>query len=149
MSLTPAQYVALKTELTTDPKGYGYAADWAAGNDQSLANLLNQIRPGEPIPQASLRAWQIFNAITPGDYQNMAANSVKQAYLQTLMMAGTIDLSNSNVKAALDLIFPAGATPTTNAAIHALYTRNGSRAETLFGAGASVSAADIAQAHVS
>ena len=36
-------YIALKSELQTDPQGFGYAAPLAAGNDSQLAALVNQI----------------------------------------------------------------------------------------------------------
>jgi hypothetical protein len=60
-----------------------------------------------------------------------------------------IDLSNGNVKAALDLIFPVATCPLTNAAHHALYLRNGSRAKTLFGPEFSLSGEDVSHAQQS
>lgn len=46
MPLTPAQLPALKTELTTDPRGYGYAADITVGNVEALTRKLNLTRDG-------------------------------------------------------------------------------------------------------
>jgi hypothetical protein len=41
---------ALRTEITTDPRGYGYAALYGAGNDQAVADLMNLVRDGTNPP---------------------------------------------------------------------------------------------------
>jgi hypothetical protein len=44
--MTAAQLATLKTELQTDPRGYGYASLVALGSDEGLAQLLNVVRDG-------------------------------------------------------------------------------------------------------
>lgn len=140
----------LKNELLTDPKGYGYAA---VANADTLADMLNLVRATEQVPQSSLKSSDIFQAIVPTEWSAMVTTLAKFQYLQILVEVGSgtgrIDLSNGNVKAALDLIFPSGSSPLTNAALHALYLRNGSRAETLFGVGTVVTGADVSAAQQS
>lgn len=149
MSLTPAQAQQLKTELTTDPKGYGYAL---TTNQDALAALLNQVRAGEPQPQTVLTTRTLVAAIVPAEFNTIMGTSeattgqIRAWYLQVLASAGSVDLSNGNVQAALTLIFPQASCPTTFAAVQALYTRPGSRAESLFGAGAVVQSVDISLA---
>jgi hypothetical protein len=150
MSFTVAQYQALKSELLTDPKSYGYVAQ---SNTDVLAGMLNLVRAGEQVAQTNLTSAQIFQAIAPTEWTATNIVLLKFQYLQILIEVGSgsgrIDLSNGNVKAALDLIFPVGTCPLTNAAHHALYLRNGSRVETLFGPGVSVTSEDVSTAQVS
>src|SRR5690242_9699909 len=46
--LTAAQIATLKTELQTDPRGYGYNA--AARNDTDMASRINAVRDGSNPP---------------------------------------------------------------------------------------------------
>lgn len=142
-------YTTLKTEITTDPKGYGYAASWTSGDDVTTANLLNQVRSTEQIAQSTLSWNALLAAIVPSEFQTIMSASestlgqLRDWYLNALGLAAHVDLSNGNIQAALSLIFPSASCPNTYAAIQALYTRNGSRAETLFGAGTVIQPSDI------
>lgn len=162
MSLTATQIATLKTELTTDPRGYGYSA--AQRNDQSMADKLNLIRDGSAgtVPsnptaaggQASgiiseyrkdIAVREIIAAIAPADF---AALTQLQCAKLSLQFAGTgmvIDATNANTRGSFAGIFSGMSAATTNA-INALASRSGSRAEELFGVGVSVSIDDVGRA---
>jgi hypothetical protein len=141
-----ANLATLKNELLTDPKAYGYAG---VASGDVLADKLNLVRVGEQIPRDNLVPADIFTAIVPSEWTTANMVLIKVQYLDLLFKVTRIDLSNGNVKAALDLVFPSGTAPLTNAAMHALYLRNGSRAETLFGPESYVSGVDVAHAQQS
>lgn len=154
MSYNPndaTQVAALKSELVNDPKAYGYPASIALGDFGAVETEANLVRSAEQINQTRLSAADILQAITPTEWTATNMVLLKFQYLQLVMIAGSvgaghIDLSNGNVKAALDLIFPTATTPATFAALHALYTRSGSRMETLFGAGTYVGYLELSAA---
>ena len=50
MPLTPSQLTTLKTEFTTDPRGYGYSTLWASGQDNALADVIDTVRDGTNPP---------------------------------------------------------------------------------------------------
>lgn len=133
-------YLALKAELQNDPTGLGYAADWASGNDWSLADRLNAVSTGTLINRGMIDAHEILSATVPTEWTSLSA-AEKQRY-QTLTGAGQVNGLNANVRAAFNQMF--GSTTATRAALVALLTRPGSRAEQLFGH--AVSDRDIASA---
>jgi hypothetical protein len=133
---------ALKTELLTDPTGRGYAAPLATGTDWMAADLLNAVQAGISIDRGVIPAYEIINATVASEWTALSA-AERQRY-QTLTGAGQVDSSNANVRAAFAAMFAAGPTRT---ALTALLTRQGSRAEQLFGQ--SVSVADVSRARAS
>lgn len=149
-------YAALKSELQTDPNAYGYAA--TNGNDVAKADLLNLARAAITIRRSDVPAKDLWEAIDVGDYTALQANptatqlSLERRYLAWmtgLPTFGTVrilndDGSNGPVAANLLAMFPAGST--TRARIVALASRNGSRAEQLFGQGVVVTAQDVGKA---
>jgi hypothetical protein len=152
MALTTAQLATLKNELLTDPKAYGYV-QVPPLNSQAIADLLNLVRAGEQVAQTILKSSDIFQAVVASEWAATMTTLARFQYFDALMATGSgqghIDLSNGNVKAALDLIFPAATCPLTNAAHHALYLRNGSRAETLFGPQFALTGDDVSHAQQS
>jgi hypothetical protein len=157
-------YTALKTELETDPIGYGYAPFYAAGDNGALADMLNLVRDGTnggpaiSIRKSDVASKDIWEAIAIDDFPALPANpnntqlSTERrslSWLEGLANIQTIRLlnndgSNTPVIANLQGIFPAG-TGTRNRLI-ALASRNGSRAEQLFGANVRLTNEDIAKA---
>lgn len=109
-------YIALKNEITTDPAGLGYVALSAAGDDQGIADALNLVRTG-----------------TAADGKSYS-----------LFQGQVLDATRQNVRAIIVGIF-SGMTATVSA-LTALASRNASRAEVLFGQGATVTTRDIALA---
>ena len=142
------QYATLKTELVTDPNGYGYMTAIGNSDYTGATDLFNLARAAIQIPQAALKSWDIFTAVVPSEWTAGMSAAGMGLYFAALMAIGNsqqgrIDLTNGNIKAALDLMFPTGTCPLTHAAMHALYTRNGSRAEQLFGAGTIITIDDL------
>lgn len=150
-------YATLKTEISTDPAALGCVALFNAGNDNGLAEVLNFVRDGvaacpvNGIVGAAITVFrndivpkEVVNAITSTDFS--AATQIQISKLNLLFIATPIDATLANVRANFSGIFPAATFPTTNANLVALASRNGSRAEQLFGTGTRLTAGDIATA---
>ena len=134
---------ALKTELTTDPNAYGYAPHVASGSTGALAALLNEPRTTINVPRGLVGTWEIIAATDGAEYS--ALNATAKDIYQTLVSAGTVDVTDAQIQAILKALFPNPSTTRTN--LIARLTRIGSHAEQLFGVG--VSHSDCAQALVS
>lgn len=161
MALTPAQYQTLKTELLTDPRGYGYAPLRTSGSDNALADLLNLVRDGTntgpaiPIRRVDVLSKELWEAIDVGDMTALPGSPTaaqlsterrQLAWLTGLPAIPRIRLLNddgSNTPAVTNLlaIFPVSGTRTR---ITALASRNGSRAEELFGRDTRITDTDVA-----
>lgn len=154
----PIDYAALRTEILTDPNAYGYAEHRTSGNDQAIADLLNLKRATIQIPRADISPREIWEQLDMADMPALANNpsSGQQsqerrdlAWLQGLTGLAQISLVNPNgtdtlVRTMFGRLFPAGTGTRTR--LLALSTRQGSRAEQLFGAGTFVGNLDVAQA---
>jgi hypothetical protein len=134
--------LALKTELTTDPAGLGYAPHLASGSLSPIMELLNAPRIGVSVFRGVISSYEIINATDPAEWAALTA-AEKQRY-QMLTGAGQVDVSNANVRGAFAAMFGAGTV--TRTALVALASRPGSRAEELWGAGTAPTAADLARA---
>lgn len=112
--------VALKTELTTDPLGRGYAGmdDEAAANSLAL--------PNRQANRETLDAGMLAASIVQSEYTALTA--AQKDYLRLIVSAGTMPLT-ATVKAELGTIFPAGSG--TRANFVALLKRPGNRADEL------------------
>lgn len=160
--MTAAQLAALKTELQTDPRGYGYA--FAGRNDTDMANRLNLVRDGSAgrVPTNPTAAGgvatgivsvfrddipvrEIVAAITPADYTNLTQLQISKLTLQFAGSGMVIDATNANTRGSFAAIF-SGMSATTTNAINALASRPASRAEELFGLNFRVSATDVGTA---
>jgi len=135
----PIDYAKLKDEILNDPNGYGYAGK----SDIEIANILNQIREDIEIEVTTpYSASDILAAIDPAELEALTVD--QKETLQTLLVAGSLDLSKPNIRAVLESLFPSGTI--THANLQALYRRKGSRAEQLFGCGTRVTHLDVARA---
>jgi hypothetical protein len=132
-------YVALKNEFVTDPRSYGYAPFWANGQDWKLAELINEIR-AIPINRDIIPAHEIFEAIVPTEW--VALSVQEKERIRLLLGMGDVNVRGANTRASFQAAFATGTQTRTN--LTALLTRNGSRAEELFGV--SISWDDIAKA---
>jgi len=158
MSLTAAQLVTLEAELKNDPQGLGYAPFLAAGDFLNLVACLNFIRDGvTPFPNngivgaavagvrnQSVSVQDIIGAINTADLiTNNVSTAVtadqfgKLTLFAALCNDGSVALTNAdgsdnnNAKTLKQIVQNPG-TQGSRAAIVALETRNGSRAEQLF-----------------
>lgn len=123
----------LKTEITTDPLGRGYASL----GDVEIAASLN--RPDRQPNRDTLDAGLLVASIVRSEYA--ALGNGEKDYLRLIAMAQTLPLTQT-VKVELSAIFPAGSQ--TRANLVALMKRPGSRAEELgFG---HVTPSDVADA---
>lgn len=126
--MTPANYQALRIELDTDPLGLGYAGK----TSQQIADILNQVRQAIDRDIGVVPAWRLVAAVNPDEWAALPAQEKQR--LALFVSAGFVDTQSANVRSALSAMFGPAAAPLTRAAIAALQSRKGSRAEQLFGA---------------
>ncbi len=134
---------ALKSELTTDPTGIGYAAAWANGTDWQLRDLLNAIQPSITVFRGTIDGREIVAATTPSEFLTLTT-AQQNLYIAICSASGGVDTSSNLVRSAFAAMF--GANTSTRAALVAIASRNGSRAEQIFGA--AVALTDIAAARL-
>lgn len=127
---------ALKAELQLP----AYAANIAAGAMGAVSAQLNAVSGTIDIDRGVLEAYEVVNATDSTEWALLLPTE-KQRY-QTIVGAGKVDSKNANVRAAFLAMFGAGTA--TRAALIAMLTRKGSRAEQLLGT--SVSYDDITRA---
>jgi hypothetical protein len=164
----------LATEINTDPRGYGFAALKAGGNDQGIADALNLLRDGTAgrVPttptaaggQASgiisvkrnfIRRIELLAIIDNRDFiadssaASNAGNRLSAGWWESLGQSDNIPLLNDDgtnnlIRQNLNRIL--GDTNGTQTRLAVLAKKIGSRAEELFGENVTVSNADVAQA---
>lgn len=143
--MTPNQLSILKMELTSDPTNLGYTAFADIGNDQSQADLLNLIGL-EILAVTTLNRDEFLTAILPATLAIAGLSTVLQSkwdrILNVACAAQTINLAT--VAPVLGIAVTDGVLTVDQA--NAIGKRPASRAEILFGAGQTVSNADVAVA---
>lgn len=140
----PINFATLKTELTTDPNGYGYVTTpitEAVG--EYNARKLNEVRAGISVNRTVIPAHEVIEAIVAADWT--ALSQAEKDRISLVISAGDINVQGTNTRAAFLQAFGAGTTTRSN--LVALQTRPGSRAEQLFGQ--SVDFRDVLNALVS
>jgi len=120
---------ALKSELLNDPTTLGYAAFISSGVTWQLADLLNAPRAGISVFRSSIKTWEVIANTVKAEYDSLPAGD-KQLY-GILVSSGEIDATNAAIRAMFASIF--GASTTTRTQLGAMASRQGSRAEQLFG----------------
>ena len=130
---------ALKTEITTDPAGIGYAA--IITDHVAVARLINTAE--RSVPQKAERPlWEFLELFDPTELATAEADTAKRARLQTVMACPTINPDAQRLVQHINAIF--GNPSTTRTRFLAWQRRIGSRAEELgFGR---VTESDIADA---
>ena len=131
-------YVALKNEILTDPLSLGYTGQ----SDQATANLMNASRAGQTVTLSTCTPAGLWEAITPSDWA--AATAAQQGDIKTLLTLPAVTFAGAHTAAVLSAAFGPATQTTSN--INGLKTRQGSRAEVLFGAGMAVNNAQVAYA---
>jgi hypothetical protein len=127
----------LRTELTTDPRGYGYIG----ATDLHCAELLNQMRAnGDPLQEkidreSPIEASEILGATVSTDWDSLVA-AAKEKF-RILLDVAPLDYRVVNVRNWAASIF--GAATATRANLLALQQRPCTRAEKLGGPGDVVS----------
>lgn len=143
--MTPAE---LQAEILTDPTGIGYAA-WLdpdparrgtsvdRTNDAEIAKLLNA--PRTPLLRRTISTSDVLDAI---DWRDVVAT--EEGKLRIILSQPEVPIGQQRIRDAL-----AAALLNTNGTrtrIAALATRQGSRAEQLWGVGTSIHHLDVARA---
>lgn len=167
MALTTA---ALRTEITTDPRGYGFAPLVTTGNDQAVADKLNAVRDGTNPPTNPTAAGGVANGsisikrpdCTPAevleaiDIRDFASAPVgvtsiplTQSWFESITQFARIRLANADgtkttVRKNIDRIV--NDVNLSQTRLDAVAIRNGSRGEELFGAGVIVTRDDVSAA---
>lgn len=143
-------YVALKTECTTDPTGLGLVVPYNAGEDGTVASILNLRRASIQIKRRDIAPREVFHALALADLvTNPGATS--NSYLESLLTSPfelqllNDDGTSTPVRDNVLSLLKAGASG-TKTRLAALETRDGSRAEQLFGMGTFIQPSDIVQA---
>lgn len=128
---------ALRTELTTDPKGLGYSGEARA----DLA-LLTEPRAICPKHRRTIPTWEVYGKVVWTDFIDLpvAAREV----FRMLTAPEFVDASSQNVRDAFVAVFGAGSA--TIVALTAILSEPGSRAEELWGDGVTVTGAQVQQA---
>jgi len=130
----------LKTEVLTDPLALGYAGK----TNYQIAQLMNTVGlSGEVVGVAYVTADIVQSQVVATEYLTLTAS--ERALWAAVLAAGSnnpgIPVANTNIRGQITAIWGAGTTTRTN--LGALQTRSGSRAEALWGDGASVTDHDI------
>lgn len=136
----------LATELNTDPLGLGYASLMSAGDHSGLADVLNDktgLGAGT-IDREVVDAATLQGQVVASEYTALSA--VQQQLWLALLVAsqGSVKVNDSGITGQVLQVWGAGTTTRGNMA--ALQTRQGSRAEVLWGDGAVVTHTAVAEA---
>jgi len=138
---------ALKSEIQADPTSRGYASHVTTGAHDEIAKLLNAIQVSIQVDNF-VTAFDIDEAVESADWP--AANSEQNLrdlwrdILLSVGAEGTINANATNLKDKVLAIFLPGTNTRTNLA--ALQTRDGSRAEELFGVDTTITHTQVSQA---
>ena len=136
---------ALKAELQNDPQTLGYAALVAANDDVALAHLLNDKTKGGSVNRVTVTAAELQSCVVAAEYASLTAD--QKSLWQCILLAaadGGVRMSNANIRAQALAVWAGGTTTRTN--LGAMQDRAGSRAEALWGEGASVSHSSVSDA---
>lgn len=132
MSFTNADLLALKAELTNDPKHLGLTTN--AADDGTNADKLNAVA-ALPIKRRSLSAADLLNAIDPLEHEALTTQQAR--YLDSVLLLQQIDpFLNTNLISGLvgnSGMFASDSTSGTN--ITAAIQTVGSRIDQMFQAG--------------
>lgn len=131
---------ALHTEITTDPTGLGYAT---ANGDNAVAALFNAPRAGISVSKGIVQGYEVINALDAMEVAALTAIQLQRLGLLT-GASGGVDTGSANTRTLLGVLFTTGSISRAN--LIALATRQGSRAEQLFGPGTFVDDVLVARA---
>lgn len=129
----PADLLALKNEINNDPNGYGYVSS----DTNDVLTKINLVRNAITIQNSMVEKADVVSATLFGAYNALTAD--EQSWLQWITQTAGDELSvSSDLRIHLlgeggNSIWAVGDRPTMEAAMLAIFDRDGSRAEELFG----------------
>jgi hypothetical protein len=136
----PVSFAVLASEIASDPRALGFAGK----SDFEIATLLNT--PGasaETIFRAYTATEDVVAGIVRSEYDSLVAAG--KTYLnEVVLKAPRVKTGDATIRAQIAALFPAGTQ--TRANLTAVASKTASRAEVLFGEGATVTDADVARA---
>jgi hypothetical protein len=140
---------ALTTEINTDPLSLGYAPFKTQGSDgfAAIAVLLNKTTGAGAanVFKNNIAAVDIQGALDPTEFATLTATQLNQ--LSVMLSGGVINSGSASVRSIIVAIFsPSASFPNTRAALAAIASRAGSRAEVLFGTGTVIAYQQVEQA---
>lgn len=141
-----ADLLAIKTELTTDPKTLGLTV--LAADDEANANKLNAVSALTPIDRESIPVSEIAKAIDRDEFNALSA--ADRQWIEMITSGGSVNpKTGSEVREGLLQAFGAGTESRTN--LTALLTEPASRINQMFKEGlltkgGSVTPSDISNA---
>jgi hypothetical protein len=144
----PLSLPALRSELQSDPRAYGYAPLIDAGADGSLADLLNLVRPEISVRRADIAGAELLEAVDIRDFvASPTAGALAWFESATQQPAiRLVDDAGANTRVLANLRRLLQDTNGSQTRLGQIANRAGSRAEELFGAGVVVAPLDIARA---
>ena len=135
----PIDFAILATEINTDPTGRGYAPHVTSGATNVVAALLNEVLPTITITKGFVER-EAFMVATDFDEVKSLGASERDVF-------GSL-ISSERVpgKTVQEISLFFGPATTSQGSLQATRTRNGSRAEQLFGENVIVRPSDVALA---
>jgi hypothetical protein len=140
-------YTALHTEIVTDPKGLGYAAHTANNDDAGVAILINALTGnGIGTVYLTVSMTQLLEVLTTtADFDALMVAGVVYNTVATLTMLGPMNFAMAAFQSELThLATEASLSTASKTAWTNAVSRNGSRAEVLFGTNTVVLHTDVA-----
>lgn len=139
-NLTDGEVQDLKTELVNDPDSLGYTDADGLKSNADLQAILNERRAAYEVARSSIPMSEFYGVV---DWTGEAVGFTTTQLLQFMVVTSTpnIDGSSASMRSAIEVLFGSGSN--TLAAFDDLRLRNASRAEDLFGEGASVGLEDL------
>jgi hypothetical protein len=136
----------LLNEINTGPLSATLIPLAKTQDDQGIADALNADNAAYQVPSSPIPSQNFMDLIAANELASLTVSQLTQ--LQVIVTPGLVGVGNANVQAWIVQTFPPQNAPTTNAALTALATRAGSRAEWLWGIGTQITATDVAEAIV-
>lgn len=97
---------ALKTEITTDPNGYGYVqAPVSESVGEKNAALLNEVRASISVDRGVIPAYEIIDAIVAADWT--ALTDPERRRVELITGAGEVNIRSTNTRSAFLAAFGA------------------------------------------
>ena len=144
----PTDLAELKSEVLTDPNGYGYIPE---NTDSGVLDIINMKRPEITVNKPRISAADIRSDVTYDAYDTLAID--EQEWIRWITGSNGVNEESVNVTADLRQQLAGDPTPTgsiwatahrteMNAAMSALMDVPGTRAEQLWGYGTTITRDD-------
>jgi hypothetical protein len=140
-------YVALATEINTDPTSLGYAQYLAVGDDTSIADILNAPKRNT-VQSVSRSLNELLSLMISAAVQLASTDAAMQSKWDRIIKLATsangVNPNDSTVQPIFNLAISDGLLTQTQ--VDAFCKQPGSRAELLFGVGVVIQHLDVAKA---